>query len=120
MEVARSRKGIFVTQQKCILDLLKENEMSGCRPVDTPMDANSKLGVNPEDEPVNRDRYQRLVGKLLYLTHTRPDISFVVIMVSQFLNKPSKEHMEVVYRILRYLKNDPKKGLMFRKPWLDH
>ena len=55
------------------------------------------------------------MGKLIYLTHTRPNISFVVSVVSQFLNKPSKEHMEAMYRILRYLKNDPSKGLMFNK-----
>ncbi|XP_022158644.1 uncharacterized protein LOC111025101 [Momordica charantia] len=89
--------------------------MSGCKPTDTPMDANSKLGVNPKDEPVDRGIYQRLVAKLIYLTHTRLDISFAVSVVSQFLNKPSKEHMEDAYRILRYLKHDPENGLMFRK-----
>ncbi|XP_022147191.1 uncharacterized protein LOC111016202 [Momordica charantia] len=92
-----------------------ETETSGCKPVDTPMDANSKLGVNLEDEPVDRGRYQRLVGKLIYLTHTRSDISFAVSVVSQFINEPSKEHMKAVNRILRYLKHDPEKGLMFRK-----
>ena len=115
MEVARSSEGIFVTQRKYTLDLLKEIRISSCRPTNTPMDANSKLGVNIEDEPVNRDRYQWLVGKLIYLTHTRPDISFAVCVVSQFLNKPSMEHMEVVYRILRYLRKDLGKGLIFRK-----
>lgn len=59
MEVARSSKGISVTQLKYTLDLLKEIELSGCKPADTPMDANSKLGLNPEDEPVDQDRYQR-------------------------------------------------------------
>lgn len=48
-----------------------------------------------------------MVGKLIYLAHTCPDISFVVSVVSQFLNKPSKEYMKVVYKILRYLKKDP-------------
>ena len=75
--------------------------MSGCNPVETPMDSNTKLGNITKGEVIDRGRYQRLVGKLIYLTHTRPDISFVVNVVSQFLNKPSKGHMEVVYRILR-------------------
>lgn len=59
MEVARSSEGIFVTQRKYTLDLLKETKMGGYRPVDTLVDANSKLGFNPEDEPVDRDMYQR-------------------------------------------------------------
>ena len=65
MEVARSRKGIFVTQQKCILDLLKENEMSGCRPVDTPMEQNHRLSEYLDQVPTNKARYQRLVGRLM-------------------------------------------------------
>lgn len=64
---------------------------------------------------MNKDRYQWLVGKLIYLAHTCPNISFVVSVVSQFLNNPSTEHMEAVYRMLRYLKRDPGKGLTFQK-----
>ena len=115
MEVARSSRGVYVSQQKYILDLLRETRMSGCKPVKTPMDPNTKLGNIIQGEVVDRGRYQRLVGKLIYLTHTRSNISFVVSVVSQFLNKPSKEHMEVVYRIHRYLKNYPGKGLTFKK-----
>lgn len=62
-----------------------------------------------------KERYQRLVEKLIYLAHTRPDIGFSVSVVSQFMNNPSKEHMEAVYRILRYLKRDPSKRLLFKK-----
>ena len=64
---------------------------------------------------MDKGRYQRLVGKLIYLSHTRPDIGFSVSMVSQFMNNPNEEHMEVVYRILRYLKVTPGKGLIFEK-----
>jgi hypothetical protein len=73
MEVARSKDGIVVSQQKYILDLLKETGMSGCRPADTPMDPNAKLWEKGS-VPVDTGRYQRLVGKLIYLSHTRPDI----------------------------------------------
>ncbi|RVW32477.1 Retrovirus-related Pol polyprotein from transposon RE1 [Vitis vinifera] len=76
MEVARSRKGIVVSQRKYILDLLKETGMLGCKPIDTPMDSQKKLGIEKESTPVDRGRYQRLVGRLIYLSHTRPDIGF--------------------------------------------
>jgi hypothetical protein len=63
----------------------------------------------------NKERYQRLVGKLIYLSHTRPDIAYAVSIVSQFMHCPSKDHMDAVIRILRYLKSSPGKGLMFSK-----
>ncbi|RVW12470.1 Retrovirus-related Pol polyprotein from transposon RE1 [Vitis vinifera] len=78
MEVARSRKGIIVSQRKYILDLLKETGMLGCKPIDTLMDSQQKLGIEKESTPVDRGRYQRLVGRLIYLSHTRPDIGFTV------------------------------------------
>ncbi|RVW25708.1 Retrovirus-related Pol polyprotein from transposon TNT 1-94 [Vitis vinifera] len=115
MEVARSRKGIVVSQRKYILDLLKKTGMLGCKPIDTPMDSQKKLGIEKESTPVDRGRYQWLVGRLIYLSHTRPDIGFAVSAVSQFMHSPTEEHMEAVYRILRYLKMTPGKGLFFRK-----
>ncbi|KAE8668064.1 putative ion channel POLLUX-like 2-like isoform X2 [Hibiscus syriacus] len=115
MEIARSRKGICVSQRKYVLDLLKETGMLGCKPADTPMDSTTKLGTKENCAPVDKGRYQRLVGKLIYLSHTRPDIGFSVSMVSQFMNNPNEEHMEAVYRILRYLKLTPGKGLFFEK-----
>ena len=63
---------------------------------------------------VDKGRYQRLVSKLIYLSHTRPDIAFVVSQVSQHMDSPIEDHMEV-YRILRYLITTPAKGLFFRK-----
>ncbi|KAK2991799.1 hypothetical protein RJ640_013130 [Escallonia rubra] len=112
MEIARSRKGIAVSQRKYVLDLLKETGMSWCCPVETPIDPNQKLGDNKGD-PVNTSRYQKLVGKLIYLSHTRPGIAFSVSLVSQFMHSPHEEHLEAVYRILRYLKSSPGKGLFF-------
>ncbi|KAK3024560.1 hypothetical protein RJ639_043500 [Escallonia herrerae] len=98
MEIARSRKDITVSQRKYVLDLLR-----GCRPVETPIDPNQKLGDN-KGNPVNTTRYQKLVGKLIYLSHARPDIAFVVRLVSQIMHSPHEEHLEAVYCILRYLK----------------
>jgi hypothetical protein len=88
--------------------------MSGCHPADTPMDPNAKLWEEV-NVFVDTGRYQRLVGKLIYLSHTRPDIAFSVSVVSQFMHSPFEEHLEAVYRILRYLKGNPGKGLFFKK-----
>ncbi|KAH9678972.1 retrovirus-related pol polyprotein from transposon RE1 [Citrus sinensis] len=115
MEIERLKEGIAVTQQKYVLDLLMETGMLGCKPADTPVDSSKKFGTESESVPVDRGSYQRLVERLIYLSHTRPDIGFVVSSVSQFMNNPREEHMEAVYRILRYLKLTPGKGLMYRK-----
>ncbi|KAL0539936.1 hypothetical protein IC582_024157 [Cucumis melo] len=115
MEVARSKECISVPQRKYTLDLLIEIGMLGCHPADTPIEFNFKLGNSYEQVPIDKEQYQRLVGKLIYLSHTRPDISFPVSVVSQFMQAPFEKHMESVNRIMRYLKNTPGKGLMFRK-----
>ncbi|RVW37569.1 Retrovirus-related Pol polyprotein from transposon RE1 [Vitis vinifera] len=86
-----------------------------CKPMDTPIVQNHKLGLYLHQKPTNKGRYQRLVGKLIYLSHTRPDIAYAVSVVSQFMHCPSEEHMEAIIRILRYLKSSLGKGLMFSK-----
>ncbi|KAA0062500.1 putative mitochondrial protein [Cucumis melo var. makuwa] len=107
MEVARSKEGISMSRRKDTLDLLTETGMLGCRPADTPIEFNCKLGNSDDQVPVDKEQYQRLVGKLIYLSHTRPDISFAVSVVSQFMQAPYEKHMEAVNRTLRYLKNTP-------------
>ena len=89
--------------------------MSGCKPADTPIDANQKLGKVESGTPVDVSQYQRLVGRLIYLSHTRPDIAFAVSLISQFMHAPRKEHLDAAHRILRYLKSCPGKGLFFKK-----
>lgn len=79
------------------------------------MDPNTKLGRRMDGVLVDRSRYQRLVGKLIYLSHTRLDITFVVSIVIQFMHSPSEEHLDVVYRILRYLKGTVSRRLFFNK-----
>ena len=69
---------------------------------------------------VNTTSYQQLVGKLIYLSHTRPNIAFAVSLVRQFMHSPYKKHLEAVYRILRYLKGTPGKGLLFQKTTLQN
>ena len=113
IEVARSKQGIFISQRKHVLDLLQETGMLGSKACDTPMEANQKLGDDTDGAVVDRGRYQRLVGKLIYLSHTRPDIAFAVSVVSQFMHAPRDSHYSAVLRILRYLKSAPGKGLFF-------
>ena len=102
IEVARSRHGIFISQRKYVLDLLKETRMLGSKACDTPIDSNQKLDDGSNEAETDKGRYQRLVGRLIYLSHTRPDIAFAVSVVSQFMHVPRVNHMEAVFRILRY------------------
>ncbi|XP_050117549.1 uncharacterized mitochondrial protein AtMg00810-like [Malus sylvestris] len=115
IEVARSKHGIFLSQRKYVLDLLAETGMLDCKPVDTPIEQNHRLGLFPDQVPTHKERYQRLVGRLIYLSHTRPDIAYAVSVVSQFMHSPSEAHMDAVTRILRYLKMAPGRGLIFSK-----
>ena len=110
MEFARSKEGIFVDQRKYVLDLLGEIGLLGFRVSETPVELNVKLYVAKAKEVKDREQYQRLVGRLIYLSHTRPNIAFAVSMVSQFMHSLGPEHFEAVYRILRYLKGTPGKG----------
>ena len=89
--------------------------MLECKPADTPIAHNERLSIHDIQIPTDKDQYQRLVGKLIYLSHTRPDIAYAISLVSQFMHNPSKDHMNIVIRILRYLKSSPERGLMFRK-----
>lgn len=112
IEVARSSRGVVLSQRKYVLDLLSDTGMLGCKPASSPMIPNLKLtaeGKELRDPTV----YQRLVGRLIYLANTRPDISFAVSRVSQFMHRPCQPHLDAVYHILRYLKSCPGLGLFY-------
>ncbi|KAE8672566.1 G patch domain-containing protein TGH [Hibiscus syriacus] len=115
MEVARSEEGLVINQRKYVLDLLAETGMLDCKPVETPMESGLKFCKERTGNPVNKETYQRLVGKLIYLSLTRPDIAYSVSIVSQHMSDPREEHLEAVNRILRFLKFTPGVGLIFRK-----
>lgn len=86
--------------------------MLGCRSAVTLIDLRNKLGAEA-GEPIDRERYHRLVGRLIYLGYTSPDISFAVSIVSRSMHDPRKGHMDAVFHILRYLKGAPGRGLRF-------
>jgi len=113
IEVARSKHGIFLCQRKYTIDLLSETGLLRSKPIDTLIEQNHKLFQCLNSGNIDKGRYQRLVGKLIYLSHTRPDITYAVNDVSQFMHDPRKFHMDIVERILRYLKSTPGKGILF-------
>ena len=104
-----------MSQQKYTLDLLKETRMLGCKPSETPIEHNRRLGDSPESTMVNRGQYQHLVRKLIYLSHTQLDIAYVVSVVSQFMYSPRQAHLEAVYKVRRYLNATLGKGILFKK-----
>ena len=97
MVVARSKKGISVSQRKYTLDLLKEIGFLGSKLTDTSIEANHKIGYEKGEVPINKGRYQRLVKCLIYLSHTRLDTAYIINIMSQFMHKPYEEHLEVVH-----------------------
>ena len=115
IEVAYSTQEIFISQQKYVTDLLRETGKIGCKPVSTPIDPNHKLGEAKEEPVVDKRMYQRLVGRLIYLAHSRPDIAYSVSVISQFMHDPRESHLQAVYRVLHYLKGNPGKGILFKK-----
>uniref|UniRef100_A0A2N9EG31 Integrase catalytic domain-containing protein n=1 Tax=Fagus sylvatica TaxID=28930 RepID=A0A2N9EG31_FAGSY len=87
IEVSRSKKGIFLSQRKYALDLLNETGMTACSPASTPMEENLKLCVHSNQVPANKERYQRLVGRLMYLAHTRPDLAYALSVEREFYSQ---------------------------------
>lgn len=91
---------------------------TGCDNVeapDTPLEVSTKLEHQLGKEMPDQGYYKRIVGKLIYLTITRPDITFAVSMVSQFMQAPRVPHWNGVLRIIKYLKRYPNRGLFYKK-----
>ena len=113
IKVAQSNSRVVISQRKYTLDILTDTGMLNCKPVDTPMDPNVKLVPSQGELLRDLGKYRRLVGKLNYLTITRPNISFPVSVVSQFLQSPCDSHWDAVVCILRYIKGTPDQGVLY-------
>lgn len=104
VEFHHTNKGIFVSQEKYILDTLSETNMLEAHSCPTPYSIGCKLKKDDGVSLDNPGRYRRLVGRLIYLTVTRPDITYAVQQLSQFMVFPTDKCWKIVLRVLKYLK----------------
>ncbi|XP_048502902.1 uncharacterized mitochondrial protein AtMg00810-like [Beta vulgaris subsp. vulgaris] len=112
LEVDRTAQGIFLSQRKYLHDVLSTYNMTHCKPLKLPMDTHLKLTADIGDPLTDPSPYQQLVGKLIYLTLTKPDIAFPIHVLSQFMHKPTIVHFQAAKRILRYLSGSSHQGIL--------
>ncbi|GJX96972.1 retrovirus-related pol polyprotein from transposon TNT 1-94 [Tanacetum coccineum] len=108
-------KGMSICQEKYTRDLLKKYEISNSSSVKTPMVPPNNLGLDISGKPVNETMYRGMIGPLMYLTSTKPDIQFLIILCARYQANPKESHLIVVKRIFRYLKGTPTLGMWYLK-----
>lgn len=106
VELIPTTHGLFLSQHRHVLDLLTMHRMDGAKPVLTPLCSSETLKLDDGTPRVDPTAYRKLVGSLQYLAFTRPDISFAVNKLSQFMHDPSQTHWQALKRLLRYLKGN--------------
>ena len=107
LEIAKSSRGISLSQRKYTLSLLEDTSFLACKPSNLPMDPNLKLNLHDGDLLLDPSVYKRLIGRLFYLTISRPDITFVVNHLSQYMKEHRVRHLNGVHHLLLYLKSTP-------------
>ncbi|XP_015078103.1 uncharacterized protein LOC107021900 [Solanum pennellii] len=121
IEFARKNKGFPIHQRKYALEIISDLGLGGSKPISTPVEVNMKLttlvfdkysGSSSDAVLLDPGEYQRLVGRLLYLTVTRPDLSYAVQTLSQFMNAPKRSHMDAAIRVVKYIKQDSSSGIL--------
>ncbi|KAJ9546726.1 hypothetical protein OSB04_019269 [Centaurea solstitialis] len=115
IQVKQSPDGIFIIQSKYIKDMLKKFQMTNCSPIKAPMQTRNLLGPDLDGKSVDQKIYRSIIGSLLYLTATRPDIMFSTCFCARFQANPIESHLKVVKRILRYLKGTQDLSLWYPK-----
>lgn len=115
IEVLQHEEGIYIYQKKYAIEILNRFGMADSNPVKVPMIPGSKLYKDEEGTKVDETYYKQLVGSLIYLTATRPDLMFSVSLISRFMSCPTQLHMQAAKRILRYLQGTKNYGIWYRK-----
>ena len=113
IEAARSDKGIYLNQRKYTLDIIKDVGLEHSRTASVPMEQNhTLLGNKVSPFLIDPAPYRRLVGRLIYLTITRPDLSYAVHVLSQFLASPRQCHLDAAFKVVKYLKLTVGQGIL--------
>ncbi|GKC77024.1 retrovirus-related pol polyprotein from transposon TNT 1-94 [Tanacetum coccineum] len=107
--------GIFFNQSKYIKEMLKKFSLEDSKPIKTPMSSETKLTRDEDGESINDTNYHGMIGSLLYLTASRPDIMFSVCLCVQIQEDPQTSHREAIKRIFRYIKGATHLGLWYPK-----
>ena len=115
IEVAHQKHSILLSQRNYALDLFEEAGLLGCKPATTSMEANVDLWFDNSDALDGLERYKKLIEKLIYLTVTRPNITFVIGVLSRFMLKPRETYWLAAIRVLAYINSCPKKGLVYKE-----
>ncbi|GKC27949.1 ribonuclease H-like domain-containing protein [Tanacetum coccineum] len=115
LQVKQTSTGMFLSQDKYVKDILNKFDFRTIKPVTTPIEAHKSLGKDEEGEDVDVHLYRSMIGCLMYLTASRPDIMFAVCLCARFQVTPKVSHLHAVKRIFRYLKHQPKLGLWYPK-----
>ena len=115
IEVAKPSKGIILSQQKYILYRLTKTCFIDCQHAKTPIEVKHGLTWTEYEPESNIGSYQRLFGKVIYLLHTHPDVSYVVNYLGQFMHNPRVSHLQAAHQVLRYLKGTVGWGLHFKR-----
>ncbi|CAM8998803.1 unnamed protein product [Rhodiola kirilowii] len=112
IEVARSFEGFYLSQRKYACDIVVECGLLGSKPFATPVEQHHHLTSIGDDYHDNPEGYRRLVGRLVYLMNTRPELSYIVHVLAQFMQRPQKKHWNGALRVVRYLKGSPGQGIL--------
>ncbi|GJV73824.1 retrovirus-related pol polyprotein from transposon TNT 1-94 [Tanacetum coccineum] len=113
LQISQSPKGIFIIQSKYALESLKKYGIESSNLVDTPMVEKSKLDEDTQGKAVDPTHYHGMVGTLMYLTASRPDLTFAVCMCARYQAKPTEKHLHAVKRIFKYLRGTVNRGLWY-------
>ncbi|XP_019431948.1 PREDICTED: uncharacterized protein LOC109339038 [Lupinus angustifolius] len=113
LEIARTKQGLHLNQRKYTLSLLEDSCCLASKPAKNPFDPSIKLQLDKGEPISNPSSYRRLAGRLIYLTISKPDISYVVKQLSLFMHKPMDTHYNATTRVLHHLKTSPAQGLFF-------